>query len=138
MAISGLFQSEVPQLGVRLNDWRRVGFQSELPQLGKLLLVMLSTHTLCRQSVKISFMVTIYSIDADGRERYDTVLPEHVGKQINVLKRRGQLRVRVIPVDSFQSEVPQPDDVEVAPGIFQSRNDFEANMAYDTWRDNQL
>lgn len=30
------------------------------------------------------------------------------------------------------------DDVEVAPGIFQSKEDFEANMAFDEKRDNEL
>lgn len=30
------------------------------------------------------------------------------------------------------------DDVEVAPGIFQSREDYEANMAFDEARDNAL
>lgn len=30
------------------------------------------------------------------------------------------------------------DDVEVAPGIFQSRKDYEANMAFDEARDNAL
>ena len=30
------------------------------------------------------------------------------------------------------------EDVEVAPGIYQSREDYEANMAFDEARDNQL
>ena len=30
------------------------------------------------------------------------------------------------------------DDVEVAPDVFQSREDYEANMAYDEQRDNNL
>lgn len=29
-------------------------------------------------------------------------------------------------------------DVEVAPGIFQSKEDYEANMAFDEERDNKL
>lgn len=41
-------------------------------------------------------MTTIYSINADGQERYDTVQPEMVGKTINILKRKGQLNVRVV------------------------------------------
>lgn len=41
-------------------------------------------------------MTTIYSIDANGQERYDTVHPDNVGKQINILKRRGQLKIQVI------------------------------------------
>jgi len=41
-------------------------------------------------------MTTIYSIDADGRERYDSVRQSEVGKTINILKRKGQLRVSVI------------------------------------------
>lgn len=28
-------------------------------------------------------------------------------------------------------------DVEVAPGIYQSKEDYEANMAYDEMQDNQ-
>ena len=46
-------------------------------------------------------MTTIYSINADRQERYDTVAPERVGKTINILKRKGQLKVRVVP------EMPQ-------------------------------
>lgn len=42
-------------------------------------------------------MPTIYSIDADGQERYDTVRPSEVGKTINILKRKGQLKIRVLP-----------------------------------------
>lgn len=30
------------------------------------------------------------------------------------------------------------DDIEVAPGVFQSREDYEANMAHDEQRDNNL
>jgi hypothetical protein len=30
------------------------------------------------------------------------------------------------------------DEIEVAPGIFQSKEDFEANMAFDEERDNKL
>ncbi len=29
-------------------------------------------------------------------------------------------------------------DVEVTPGVFQSKEDYEANMAYDEMIDNQL
>jgi len=46
-------------------------------------------------------MTTIYSIDADRQERYDTVAPENVAKTIKILKNKGQLKVRVIP------EMPQ-------------------------------
>jgi hypothetical protein len=28
-------------------------------------------------------------------------------------------------------------DVQVAPGIFQTKQDYEANMAFDEWRDNK-
>lgn len=41
-------------------------------------------------------MTTIYSINADGQERYDTVRPEMIGKTINLLKRQGWLNVRVV------------------------------------------
>lgn len=41
-------------------------------------------------------MPTIYSISANGQERYDTVRQSEVGKKINILKRQGQLQVRVI------------------------------------------
>lgn len=30
------------------------------------------------------------------------------------------------------------EEIEVAPGVYQSREDFDANMAYDEARDNQL
>ena len=30
------------------------------------------------------------------------------------------------------------EDIEVAPGIFQSKEDYEANMAFDEVRDNEL
>lgn len=30
------------------------------------------------------------------------------------------------------------EDIEVAPGIFQSKEDYEANMAFDEARDNEL
>ena len=41
-------------------------------------------------------MTTIYSIDADRQERYDTVAPENVAKTINILKRKGQLKIQVL------------------------------------------
>jgi hypothetical protein len=41
-------------------------------------------------------MTTIYSINADGQERYDTVRHEMLGSQINMLKRQGWLNIRVI------------------------------------------
>jgi hypothetical protein len=41
-------------------------------------------------------MTTIYSINADGRERYDTVRKEMVAKTIKILQRRGQLQIKVI------------------------------------------
>ena len=40
-------------------------------------------------------MTTIYSINADGQERYDTVRESEVGKTINILKRKGQLKIKV-------------------------------------------
>jgi hypothetical protein len=30
-----------------------------------------------------------------------------------------------------------PTDIEVAPGIYQSKDDYEANMAYDEMKDEQ-
>lgn len=41
-------------------------------------------------------MTTIYSISPDGQERYDTVHPDNVGKKINILKRTGQLKIKVV------------------------------------------
>lgn len=32
----------------------------------------------------------------------------------------------------------EEEEVEVAPGIYQSREDYEANMAFDEARDNEL
>lgn len=88
-------------------------------------------------------MTTIYSINADGQVRYDTVLPEHVAKKIKMLKNQGQLEVRVIAepkTNQLQTQVPQLEAnvVEVAPGIFQSLEDYEANQQYDEWKDTQL
>jgi hypothetical protein len=45
-------------------------------------------------------MKTIYSISSDGQERYDTVRPEMVAKTIKILQRRGQLNIKVVPVDN--------------------------------------
>lgn len=41
-------------------------------------------------------MATIYSIDANGQERYDTVSQERVAKTIKILQNKGALQVRVI------------------------------------------
>lgn len=41
-------------------------------------------------------MPTIYSKDADGRERYDTVRQERVAEVIKRLKNAGALEVKVI------------------------------------------
>ena len=41
-------------------------------------------------------MTTIYSINADGQERYDSVRPEMIAKTIKMLQRKGQLQIRVI------------------------------------------
>jgi len=46
-------------------------------------------------------MKTIYSINADGIERYDTVRAEMVGKTIKILQKRGQLNIKVV------KEIPQ-------------------------------
>lgn len=85
-------------------------------------------------------MTTIYSRNADGQERYDTVLPERVAKTIKQLRNRGQFDVRVVPnvVSRHLEPLETPIEVEVAPGIYQSKEDFDANMAYDEWRDEQL
>ncbi len=45
-------------------------------------------------------MKTIYSINADGQPRYDSVRPEMVARTIKILQRKGQLNIRVIPVDN--------------------------------------
>lgn len=41
-------------------------------------------------------MATIYSITADGQERYDTVRQEMIAKTIKLLQRKGALTIRVI------------------------------------------
>lgn len=41
-------------------------------------------------------MNTIYSISADGQERYDSVRPEMIAKTIKILQRKGQLNIKVI------------------------------------------
>lgn len=41
-------------------------------------------------------MNTIYSISADGQERYDTVRSSEVAKTIKILQRKGQLNIKVI------------------------------------------
>lgn len=40
----------------------------------------------------------------------------------------------------LETECPkcEEEDVQVAPGIYQSREDYEANMAFDEARDNEL
>lgn len=40
----------------------------------------------------------------------------------------------------YDVECPEceEEDVQVAPGIYQSKEDYEANMAYDEQRDNEL
>lgn len=44
----------------------------------------------------LSNMSTIYSITADGQERYDTVRQEMIAKTIKLLQRKGALTIRVI------------------------------------------
>lgn len=41
-------------------------------------------------------MTTIYSINADGQERYDSVKSEMIAKTIKILQRKGQLNIKVI------------------------------------------
>jgi len=41
-------------------------------------------------------MKTIYAINADGQERYDTIRPEMIAKTIKLLKRQGWLNIRVV------------------------------------------
>ena len=38
----------------------------------------------------------------------------------------------------YDLECPECEEVQVAPGIFQSKADYEANMAFDEARDNEL
>ena len=40
---------------------------------------------------------TIYSINADYQERYDTVRSEMIAKTIKLLQRKGYLNIKVIP-----------------------------------------
>lgn len=58
---------------------------------------------------------------------------EAEAKTITRLKSTGKrysVSIKVEPVDE--------ENVEVAPGIFQSKEDLEANMAFDEERDNNL
>lgn len=41
-------------------------------------------------------MTTIYSMTADGQERYDSVRQEMVAKTIKLLQRKGSLNIKVI------------------------------------------
>lgn len=41
-------------------------------------------------------MNTIYAINADGQERYDSVESSQLAKRIKMLKNQGWLRVQVI------------------------------------------
>lgn len=41
-------------------------------------------------------MATIYSVDTDGRERYDTVRNCRVGEVIKRLYKQGKIKVQVI------------------------------------------
>jgi len=41
-------------------------------------------------------MTTIYSINADGQLRYDTVRQEMIAKTIKILQRKSQLNIKVI------------------------------------------
>ena len=55
-------------------------------------------------------MPTIYSRDADGRERYDTVRQERVAEIIKRRKREGCLEVRVMPQEKEQPRWYLPND----------------------------
>ena len=41
-------------------------------------------------------MTTIYSINASGQERYDSVEQSQVAKKIKMLQNQGQLQIKVI------------------------------------------
>lgn len=41
-------------------------------------------------------IVTIHSVSPDGQDRYDTVIEAHAAKMIAILKKRGQLKIKVI------------------------------------------
>lgn len=41
-------------------------------------------------------MNTIYAINADGQERYDTVRSSELAKRIKILQRQGWLNIKVI------------------------------------------
>lgn len=76
-------------------------------------------------------MTTIYSINADGQERYDDVHPDNVGKTINILKRKGQLQIKVIkkmktlilqPKTRANGQMPYPYFIEEDGNV--GRQDF--------------
>jgi len=50
-------------------------------------------------------MTTIYSITADGKERYDSVRPEMVAKTIKILQRKGALNIKVVPTTQLDFQV---------------------------------
>lgn len=52
----------------------------------------------------------------------------------NLLELKKRKRIKLVRNINMKKN----DDVEVAPGIFQSKEDFEANMAFDEMRDNKL
>lgn len=41
-------------------------------------------------------MATIYSITADGQERYDTVRDSEIAKRIKILQRKRHLNIKVL------------------------------------------
>lgn len=43
-------------------------------------------------------MLTIYSVNADRQERYDTVRESEIAKTIKKLKQKGQLQIKVIKI----------------------------------------
>lgn len=50
----------------------------------------------CPECEEMPETVTIYSTDADGRERYDTVRETKIAETIKRLQNKGQLQIRVI------------------------------------------
>lgn len=53
--------------------------------------------TECPECEEMPETVTIYSIDADMRERYDTVRREKIAETIKRLQNKGRSQIRVLP-----------------------------------------
>lgn len=88
-------------------------------------------------------MTTIHSLTPDGQEHIvscSSLDSRNIAKQIKILQNKGMLNIRVLPRETKNDDVIQrvSTDVQVAPGIWQSAEDFQANHEYDEMKDNQL